>query len=193
MYEVFFQKFNEKVPLTESEEHLIRQYLMPKKLRKRQYLLQEGDICRNVAFLEKGAMRSYVVDPGGQEHITAFALEGWAIGDLSSFLKEQISTQNIDALEDCELVLISKSSHDEMLSTIPPYETYFRILMTDAYVALQKRTLSMISLSLDDRYKNFIELYPNIVQRVPQHMIASFMGISAETLSRIRGRIGSKG
>ncbi|TDE16142.1 Crp/Fnr family transcriptional regulator [Dyadobacter psychrotolerans] len=189
MYDVFFQKFNEKISLTEQEENFIRQYLTPKKLRKRQYLLQEGDICKSIALLEKGSMRSYLVDPAGQEHITAFALEGWTIGDLSSFHSELPSTQNIDALEDCELVLISKSAHDELLRTMPKYETYFRLLITDAYLALQKRTLSMISLSLDDRYKAFMESYPNIAQRVPQHMIASYMGLSPETLSRIRSRI----
>lgn len=189
MYEVFFHKFNEKILLTESEENLIKQYLTPKKLRKRQYLLQEGDVCKSIALVEKGAMRSYLVDASGQERITAFALEGWTIADLSSFISEQPSLQNIDALEDCELVLINKSAHDEMLKTIPKYETYIRLLITDAYVALQKGTLSMISLSLDDRYKSFIELYPNIAQRVPQHMIASFMGLSPETLSRIRSRI----
>ncbi|WP_229214176.1 Crp/Fnr family transcriptional regulator [Dyadobacter flavalbus] len=161
-------------------------------MRKRQYLHQEGDICKNVAFIEKGLMRSYVVDSDGQEHIMAFALEGWTMGDLYSFLSEQISSQNIDALEDCELVLFSKSAHDELLSTMPKYETYFRILMTDAYMALQKRTLNIISLSLDDRYMFFIEQFPNIVQRVPQHMIASHMGLSAETLSRIRNRINKK-
>lgn len=189
MFEIFIQKFNDKVSLSQEEENFIKQYLIPKKLRKRQYLLQEGDVCKTIAFLEKGSMRSYLVDAAGQEHITAFALEGWTIGDLSSFLVEQPSTQNIDALEDSELVLISKPAHDELLRTMPKYETYFRMLITDAYVALQKRTLNMISLSLDDRYKAFMEFYPTIAQRVPQHMIASYMGVSPETLSRIRSRI----
>lgn len=189
MYDVFFQKFNQKIPLTEEEENFVKNYLSPKKLRKRQYLLQEGDVCKSIAFVEKGSMRSYLVDPDGQEHITAFALEGWTIGDLSSFHSEQPTTQSIDALEDCELVLISKSAHDELLRTMPKYETYIRLLITDAYMALQKRTLNMISMSLDDRYKAFIDIYPSIAQRVPQHMIASYMGLSPETLSRIRNRI----
>jgi CRP-like cAMP-binding protein len=192
MYDVFFQKFKEKVPLSDAEEHTISALLTSKKLRKRQYFLQEGDVCKNIAFIEKGIMRSYMVDTDGQEHIFSFALEGWAIGDLPSFLSEQISTQNIDALEDCELVLISKSSHDQLLIEMPAYATFFRILMTDAYIALQKRTLNTLSMSLDERYKFFVDQYPNIVQRVPQHMIASHMGFSAETLSRIRARI-SKG
>ncbi len=189
MYDVFFQKFNQRVPLTGDEEDFIKQHLAPKKLRKRQYLLQEGDVCKNLALVEKGAMRSYLVDPAGQEHITSFALEGWTIGDLSSFHSELPSTQNIDALEDCELVLISKSAHDELLKAMPKYETYIRLLITDAYVALQRRTLNMISMSLDDRYKAFLNTYSNIAQRVPQHMIASYMGLSPETLSRIRSRM----
>jgi CRP-like cAMP-binding protein len=192
MSEVFFQRFKEKVPLSDLEEQALKAHLVHKKLRKRQYFLQEGDVCRNVAFIEKGIMRSYMVDGDGQEHIFSFALEGWAIGDLSSFLSEQISTQHIDALEDCQLVLISKSSHDQLLATMPKYATFFRILMTDAYIALQKRTSNILSMSLEDRYKFFVGQYPNIVQRVPQHMIASHMGLSAETLSRIRSRI-SKG
>ncbi len=189
MYEVFFAKFNEKCPLTHVEQDYIKQFLTPKRLRKRQYLLQEGDVCKSIAMVEKGVMRSYAVDSAGQEHITSFALEGWTIADLSSFQTAQPSVQNIDALEDCELVLLSKAAHEQLLGSMPKYETYIRLLITDAYVALQKRTLNMISLSPDERYKAFIEVYPNIAMRVPQHMIASYMGLSPETLSRIRSRI----
>ena len=110
MYEVFFRKFNEKVSLTPEEEELVKQYLTPKKLRKKQYLLQEGDVCKSICVVEKGALKAYVLDEAGDEHITAFAFEGWTMGDLSSFIKEEPATLNIDALEDCELVLINLSS-----------------------------------------------------------------------------------
>ncbi len=192
MYELFFQKFSEKAPLTPTEQDFIKQYLTPKKLRKKQYLLQEGDVCKTLCVVEKGALKAYVLDEAGQEHITAFALEGWTMGDLSSFIKQEPATLNIDALEDCELVLISKPAHDELLQKIPTYETYFRKLMTDAYMALQKRTTNMITLPLEERYKALTEIYSELVQRVPQHMIASYMGLSKETLSRVRGRIGNK-
>ena len=189
MYDLFFQKFNEKTPLTMEEQEVIKQYLTPKKLRKKQYLLQEGDVCKSICVVEKGALKAYVVDEAGQERITAFVLEGWTMGDLYSFIKQEPATLNIEALEDCELVLISKTAHDELLQKMPKYETYFRILMTNAYMALQKRTTNMISLPLEERYKALTELYPDLVQRVPQHMLASFMGLSAETLSRVRSRI----
>lgn len=192
MYEIFFQKFNEKVPLTAEEKDFIKQYLTPKKLRKKQYLLQEGDVCKHICVVEKGALKAYLVDEKGDEHITAFALEGWTIADLSSFFKHEPAALNIDAIEDCELVLISKAAHEELLQKMPKYETYIRILVTDAYVALQHRITNMLHLSVEERYKAFTQMCQSIFQRVPQHMIASFMGLSPETLSRVRSRISSK-
>ena len=108
MYDLFFQKFSATVSLSQEEEALLKQYLTPKKIRKKQYLLQEGDVCKHSAFVEKGALRAYVLDEKGDEHITAFALEGWAISDLSSFIKQEHAYLNIEALEDSEMVLISK-------------------------------------------------------------------------------------
>lgn len=192
MYELFFHKFNEKVNLSKEEEEAIKQNLTPKKLRKKQYLLQEGDVCKHIAFVEKGALKAYVVDDAGAESIIQFALEGWVISDLYSFLTGEPATYNIDALENAELVLISKSAHEELLKKIPKYETYIRLQITGAYIALQKRLTSIISLPLEERYKNFLALYPNIAQRVPQHMIASYMGLTPETLSRVRSRMASR-
>jgi CRP-like cAMP-binding protein len=189
MHEVFLSKVNEKVQLTPGEEAQIMAYLVHKSLRKKQYFLQEGEICRYIALVEKGALRTYVTDPEGHEHITAFALEGWSLGDLCSFLREEPATQNIEALEDAELSLISREAHETLLQTIPSYERYHRILITEAYIALQKRTSDMISRSPDEQFKAFVNLYPNIVQRVPQHMIASYLGLTPETLSRIKSRI----
>ena len=192
MYELFFKKFNEKVALTTGEEEVIRTYLTPKKLRKKQYLLQEGDVCRSIAFVEKGALREYSVDESGNEQIIQFAIEGWTISDLYSFLTGEPATYNIDALEDSELVLISKAAHEELLTKNSRYETYIRVQVTGAYLALQKRLNSVLSLSPEERYKNLVQSYPDLVQRFPQHMIASHMGLTPETLSRIRRKIRSK-
>jgi CRP-like cAMP-binding protein len=192
MYELFFQKFNEKVTLTAQEQEQIKAYLTPKKLRKRQYLLQEGDVCRSIAFVEKGALRAYTVDENMDEHIIQFALEGWTISDLFSYLTAEPATYNIDALEDAELVLITRSAHEELLKTQPKYETYIRLLITGAYIALQRRLTSNISLSAEERYTHFTETYPDIAQRVPQHMIASYMGLTPETLSRVRKKMAER-
>lgn len=192
MYQLYFQSFNEEVPLTVEEEQVIKTFLTPKKLRKKQYLLQEGDVCRSIAFVEKGALREFSVDENGNEQIIQFAIEGWTISDLYSFLTGEPATYNIEALEDSELVLISKSSHEELLTKLPKYETYIRLQITGAYLAMQKRLTSVLSLTPEERYTNFLQAYPNFVQRFPQHMIASHMGLTPETLSRIRRRMKSK-
>jgi CRP-like cAMP-binding protein len=192
MYELFFKKFNEKVPLTADDENTIKNYLTPKKIRKKQYLLQEGDVCKFIAFVEKGALRSYSIDEKGVEHIIQFAPEGWTISDLYSFLTGEPATYTIDALEDSELVLITQSAHEELLHILPKYETHMRLQVTGAYIAMQRRMTSIISQPLEERYKSLLDLYPDIVQRVPQHMIASYMGLTPETLSRVRRKMGRK-
>lgn len=192
MYELFFKSLSEKIDFSTDEFDIIKTQLTPKKLRKKQYLLQEGDVCKFIAFVEKGSLRSYSIDEKGGEHIIQFALEGWTISDLYSFLTGEAATYNIDALEDSELVIINKQSHEELLDKLPKYERYIRLQITGAYIAMQRRLTSIISLSLEERYSNFTELYPNIIQRVPQHMIASFMGLTPETLSRVRKKISLK-
>ncbi|HEX2532655.1 MAG TPA: Crp/Fnr family transcriptional regulator [Chitinophagaceae bacterium] len=192
MYEHFFQHLKEKFPFTEEELHLFRQYLMPKKLRRKQYLLQEGDPCKFVAFVEKGMLRAYTVDEKGTEHIIQFAPEGWWTADLYSFLTGEPATYNIDALEDSELVLIPKAAHEELLRVLPRYESFNRQQITGAYIALQRRLTSSISLSYSEQYARFTERYPEIVQRVPQHMIASYLGLTPETLSRVRRKFTHK-
>ena len=189
MYELFFLNFNKKIILTQEEQDVFKSYLTHKNLRRKQYLLQEGDVCNSIAFVEKGALREYSVDDNGIEHIIQFDLEGWVISDLYSFLTGEPATYNIDALDDTEMVLITKSAHEELLQKVPKYETFTRLNITGAYLAMQKRLTSIIGSSLEQRYADFTALYPNIVQRVPQHMIASYIGLTPETLSRIRKRI----
>lgn len=192
MYELFFQKLNEKITFSEEEQAIIKGCLSYKKIRKKQYLLQEGDVCKTLAFVEKGALKEYSVDEKGAEHILQFALEGWIISDLYSFMTGEPATYNIEALEDSEVVLISRSAQEELFNKVPKYESYSRMQITGAYLAMQKRVSSLISLSLEERYLYFTGLYPNIVQRVPQHMIASYLGLTPETVSRIRKKLAAK-
>jgi len=189
MHDLYFQRFNEKVLLTEEEKALIKNYLTVKKIRKRQYLLQDGDVCKSVGFVERGALRLYHVCEDGTEHIVQFALEGKFITDLYSFLTTEPSTYNIDAIEDSELVLITKSASDELRKLSSKYQEYIFQLTSEAYIQLEKRLTSISSLTLEERYKDLTANYPDIIQRVPQHMIASYMGLTPETLSRVRKRI----
>lgn len=189
MFKLFFKNLKEKVTLNNSEETIIRKILISKKIKKGKFLLHSDEICNHIIFIEKGVLRTYLIDKNGFEQVIFFGIEGWTAGDLNSFMKQQPAKYYIDTLEDCELTLISKIDHDKLIETIPAFESYIRILMTNAYMASLNRTSDLISLSLEERYKFFIDSYPSIIQRVPQYMIASHLGVSPETLSRLRAKI----
>jgi CRP-like cAMP-binding protein len=187
MPELLFQKFAEKINLADDEKELSRNFFIPKKLRKKQYLLQAGDVCKYIAFVEKGLLKLYSIDDKGHEHITQFAFEGWWISDLFSFLTGQPSEYHIDAMEDSELLLLSKQAEEEMLEKIPKLERYFRILLQNNLVATQKRLASTLSQTAEERYDEMLQACPSsLPHRIPQHMLASFLGVTPETLSRIR-------
>jgi CRP-like cAMP-binding protein len=192
MYGLLFSKFDEKIKLSEEEKELSKSFFIPKKLRRRQYLLQEGDPCKYLAFVEKGILRSYSIDDKGNEHILQFAFEGWWISDPYSFLTGEPASFTIDAIEDCELLLLTKHAEEEMMEKLPQLERFFRILLQNNVVASQKRILSSLSHTAEERYSQLIEACPTIPQRIPQHMIASFLGITPETLSRIRRQISER-
>ena len=186
MYELFFSKLNEKVSFTKEEEALFKKYLIPKKLRRKQYLLQEGDVSKYVCFVEKGMLRLYSIDEKGSEKIIQFAPEGWYVSDLYSLITGEASNLNIDALEESELILITKESMEELRRKFPQYLEFSFLQMQSAYVALQRRLFDTINLTTEEKYTKLLNKYPDIVQRVPQHMVASYLGLTPETLSRVR-------
>jgi CRP-like cAMP-binding protein len=192
MFELLSQSIKEKVSITDAEFDFCKTLFIPKKLRKRQYLLQEGDVCKYTAFVEKGMLRTFTIDEKGNEPILQFSPEGWWVADLYSFLTDEPSLYNIESLEDCELLLITKPSWDILLQKIPAFERYFRILIQNNLIATQRRLMSSISETAEEKYTKLINTFPGCIQRVPQHMIASYLGITRETLSRIRGQMASR-
>jgi CRP-like cAMP-binding protein len=122
MYELLHKKITENISITEEEFNFCKTLFLPKKLRKKQYLLQEGDICKYTAFVTRGILRTYTIDDKGMEHILQFSLEGWWMADIYSFLTNEPSLFNIEALEDCELLLITKPSWDLLLEKVPAFE-----------------------------------------------------------------------
>ena len=151
--------------------------------------MQEGDVCRYTAFVHTGLMRSFTVDAKGNEHILQFAMEGWWMADLASFITEEPSPYNMEALEDCELLLITKPSWETLLEKIPQFERYFRILIQNNLIATQRRLMHSITETAEQKYLKMIQTYPECVQRIPQHMIASYLGMTRETVSRVRKQL----
>ena len=192
MFERLSQSINEHVFLTEEEFNFCKTLFFPKKLRKKQYLLQEGDVCKYVSFIEKGMLRTYTVDEKGNEHILSFSMEGWWTADLYSFFTSEPSLYNIEALQNCELLLLPKSSWDILLEKIPALERYFRIIIQNNLMAMQRRLLGSMSETAQEKYTKLVATFPDCIHRVPQHMIASYLGISRETLSRIRRQIAAR-
>jgi CRP-like cAMP-binding protein len=186
MSELLFNKITAITALTREEFARFQALFVIKKLRKRQYFLQESDVSKYQAFVVKGLLRSYTVDEKGSEHILQFASEGWWMADLSSYLTNEPSFLNIDALEDAELLLLTKSNWQQAMKEIPALEHYFRIIIQNHLVSTQKRLLQSLSETAEEKYHRFLATYPECVQRVPQHMVASYVGVSRETLSRIR-------
>ncbi|WP_210463092.1 MULTISPECIES: Crp/Fnr family transcriptional regulator [Rufibacter] len=172
--------------LTEEQQALVQQAFHPKKLRKKQYLLQEGDICRYMGFVVSGAMRQYSVDEKGAEHVVQFALENWWVGDRESYLMLTPSLYNIDAWEDTQLLVVEKADLLQLYEQVPALLQMARQMDDRHSMATQRRINAAISFSAEKRYAEFVECHPEFVQRFPQHLIASYLGITKETLSRIR-------
>lgn len=192
MFELLLQSIEEKISISKEEFDFCKTLFIPKKLRKKQYLLQEGDVCRYTAFVEKGMLRTFTVDEKGNEPILQFSMEGWWIADLYSFLTEEPSMYNIEALEECELLLITKENWEVLLAKVPAFERYFRLLIQNNLIATQRRLMSSLSESAEEKYTKLINNFPGCIQRVPQHMIASYLGITPETLSRIRSHMATR-
>jgi CRP-like cAMP-binding protein len=187
MFEQLHQSIHEHVTLTDQEWALCKSKFRLKRMLKRQFLLQEGAICRQLTFVEKGALCSYVVDSNGNRNVVRFAFDGWWIGDLKSYITNQPTMLNIEILEDSKLLIIDKTTQEELLQEIPAYERYHHILLQNAYIALHERIENALGLTAEKKYKRLIEQNPEFLNRVPQHLIASYLGISPETLSRVRG------
>ncbi|MBT9485625.1 Crp/Fnr family transcriptional regulator [Sediminibacterium sp.] len=189
MFEVFFSQVKDKVLLSEAEQNLVKTFFSPKKIRKKQYLLQEGNICRHLAFVEKGLLRSYNVDEKGIEHMIHFAWEGWWMADMLSFLSNEPSTYHIDAIEDAELLLISQTDFEEMLLKVPVMERYFRILFQNNIISKERRLISSITNSAEEKFIHLTATNPALIKRIPQQLVASYLGITPETLSRIKKKL----
>jgi CRP-like cAMP-binding protein len=190
MYESLIKYFGRyaSIPLTENEIASIESVFTPKKFRRKQYLLQEGEVCKYNAFIVRGAMRQYTVDDKGEEHIIRLSIENWWAADRESLMRQTPSIYFIDAWEETEALLVTKNALTDLIDNIPALSEWARNLEVNFAIASQRRLSAAISLSAEERYHDLEKTYPEFLQRFPQHTIASYLGINRETLSRIRSR-----
>jgi CRP-like cAMP-binding protein len=180
--------FNTLLPITEEETELVQTYFKPRLYRKRQYILQEGDICNQFNFVVKGCLRMYKTDEKGNTHIIQFATENGWLTNIGSFHEHKPSELSIDALEDTMILQINYDNLIALFTQTTHFNRIFRVLIENAHVALQNRLLQNISSTAEERYIAFTEVYPHLLNRLPQTQIASFLGITPEFLSRLRNR-----
>jgi CRP-like cAMP-binding protein len=188
MYELLRHHFNKYVQLSEEEFQRSLQYFTFRKFRKHQYILQAGEISRYETYILKGCTRIFEVDEQGKEHILQFGVEDWWVGDMYSLLKATPSNLNIDCLEETEVLQITLENQDRMCADVPQLERHFRKLVQHAYCASIERISSNLSKPALQRYEDFIKKYPHIEQRIPNHLIASYLGIAPQSLSRLRSQ-----
>ncbi|WDF61717.1 MULTISPECIES: Crp/Fnr family transcriptional regulator [Flavobacterium] len=192
MYEIFQKYLEDKTELTQAESERIQSFAIIKKLRKRQYLLQEGDVWKYDAFITQGCVRTYTVDEKGSEHVNSFSIENWWTGDRESLMMQQPSRFNIDAIEDTELVLFTHENFELLCREIPAFNNMVNAILQRSFIAAQNRIQASLTLTAEEKYLNFINKYPGFASRIPQTMIASYLGMTPETLSRIRKQTAKK-
>ena len=192
MFQLLLEHINKRVRLTNEEFETISKFFIPKKLRKKQFLLNEGEVCRNIGFVNSGCLRQYRIDSKGSEHIIQFAIKDWWVSDLHSFLSGNPATDNIDALKGTEVLLLERSAREELLNACPKMEKFFRILIEANHVATNQRIVDSLSTTAEERYQKFIKTYPELFEQIPQNQIASYLGITPQSLSRIRKELVQK-
>lgn len=179
-------------PISDQDFEIIMSHFIHKKFRRKQYFLQEGQVCTHLAFVIKGAMRQYFIDDKGIEHFMNLSIENWWVGDRESWAMHTPSIYNIDASEDSELLLISRSDILKLTQLFPAFNEMVRGMDERSNIESQKRIVSAISFNAERRYSEFTNDYPDLLKRFPHYIIASYIGITKETLSRVRNQYHQK-
>lgn len=193
-FEIFYdyiQKLSGKI-LSEDEKFVIETHMKPRNFRKRQYFLQEGDVCKYTGFIVKGAAKTFSVDEEGNEHILKLSIENWWLTDFESFYQLTPSQYNIEAMEDLEVLQVTNAQVEEFFKPIPAFSAMMEVIKQNNAIANQKRVQAAISFTAEERYAEFVSNYSYFLQRFPQNVIASYLGLSPETLSRLRKKLNSK-
>ena len=185
------KKINQSLSVHDFDKFI--KLVFEKSFEKKALLVEEGGFCNYIYFVEQGACYSYLTDEKGEKHVIQFALEDYWISDLYSFFSGKNAIYTIEALEQTKVLALNKESFQKACDTIPIFDRFFRILIQNAYVTLQQRMAKTNSEEGENLYKEFSKIHPDFIQRIPQYLIASYLGVKPESLSRIRKGIAKKG
>ncbi|PWN71325.1 Crp/Fnr family transcriptional regulator [Chryseobacterium phosphatilyticum] len=189
MFDSLYKNISRHVNLSEEEFKRFARYFQSEKYKKKDVVLREGEYCSFEGFVVNGCFKIYYLNEKGFEQTLYFAVEGWWITDLDSLINHIPSILNIEAIEDSEVLMISKKDKDLLYETMPQVERLFRMMNQHSSVALQRRILSLTGKTADKRYLEFLEKYPGLEQRLTQQQVASYLGITHEFLSKIRKKL----
>ena len=184
MSQLLKQQIEQYTPLSAEEFEYILSHFVTKKLKKHQFLVQENDIVNNDYFVINGCLKGYHLNNQGKEYILQFALQNWWITDFQAYFNQTKATINIDCIEDSELLCLSLINREKLCSEMHKIEHFFRKKSNAGYVALQQRILTMLNNNPKERYEKLLHQNPILFQKVPKKLIASYLGVSRETLSR---------
>ncbi|WP_367866263.1 Crp/Fnr family transcriptional regulator [Pedobacter sp. WC2423] len=188
MYQELLDHIKKYVQLSPRQQQQFCEKLELKKLKKKEFLLEPGKLCKGNYFIIKGCVRQFLINQKLNEQIIHFGIENWWIADQDSLLNNQPSACYIQAIEETELLLLQEKDRISLFKEIPFLETYFRIMMQKSFVAAQRRIGFIFNQTEEERYRHFSKLYPGFVQRVPQYMLASYLGFTPQFLSRLRAK-----
>ncbi|MFX1706805.1 Crp/Fnr family transcriptional regulator [Chitinophaga sp. CC14] len=188
MSNVLRQHIEQISPLTDTEFDHIQSYFTEKKLRKHQFLVQEGNLVGHEYFVVSGLLKAAYFNEAGKEHIIQFAMENWWITDYQAYVNQTTTNLNIDCIEASTLLCLSFENKNKLCEASHKMEHFFRVKATSGYVASQQRILSLLNNDAQSRYEQLLAQYPSLFQRVPKTLIAAYLGVSRETLSRFSGK-----
>ena len=185
-FSLIIKNVSKHIQLTKDEEKIFISFLKEKKIKRKQFILRENEICENSIFVINGCLRGYTIDPNGFEHILQFAPPDWWIADMYSLITQKPGNLNIDAIEDTEVLLLSRKNQEKLFVDVPKFERFFRIITENSLVANRQRVLDNMSLTAQQRFAAFCHHYPTLIEHLPQKLIASYIGVTPEFLSKVK-------
>lgn len=185
-FDLLFNNISRYIHLTNPEKEILQTYLKPGRVKRREFILNYGEVCKYSAFVTSGCLRGFTVDKNGIEHVLSFAPADWWMADMYSLISQKPGVLNIEALEDTEIIILSKANQEKLYLEVPKFERFFRILTEKSLVAYQQRIIDNLSLTAEERYNLFCKRYPTLIDHLPQKQIASYIGVTPEFFSRMR-------